>query len=139
MMIEVAVSSIANNPVKELAALAAVEVGLNHGGKQFVAEDSDAAIYLVDEGTIISLLVWRGCPEQQSAWIGIAWTMPHYRRRGLYTRLLQSLRSRALAQGFVRIRCGIAFTNHQSRRLHAAFGMKPVFYELPLLVAEEEG
>jgi predicted GNAT family acetyltransferase len=132
MMIEVAVSSIANNPVKELAALAAVEVGLSHGGKHFVAEDSDAAIYLVDEGTIVSLLVWRACPQRQSAWIGIAWTMPHHRRRGLYTRLLQSLRSRALAQGFETIRCGIASTNHSSRRVHAAFGMQPVFYELPL-------
>jgi hypothetical protein len=131
-MVEIAVSSIANTQVRELAILAVDEVARAHGGKHFVVEDGDSALYLVDKGMIVSLLVWRGCPEQRSAWIGIAWTMSNYRRQGLYSRLLESLRRHALAQGFGTIRCGIAFTNHQSRRLHTAFGMRPAFYELPL-------
>jgi hypothetical protein len=125
-MVELAVSSISETQVNELAILAANELALTHGGKRHVTEDSDSAIYFVDQGMIVSLLIWRGCPEQRSVWIGIAWTMPNYRRR------VRSLRRHAHAQGFVTIRCGIAVTNHRSRRLHTALGMQPVFYELPL-------
>ncbi len=137
-MVEIAVPSIANTQVRELAILAVDEVTLAHGGKHYVVEDSDSAIYLVDKGMIVSLLVWRDSPEQRSAWIGIAWTMSNYRRQGLYSRLLESLRRHALAQGFGTIRCGIAFTNHRSRRLHTAFGMRPSFYELSLLGSGNE-
>jgi hypothetical protein len=62
----------ANNHVKELANFVTIEVTLDHRGKHFVVEESDAPLYLVEQGMIVSLLVWRAIPEQRSAWIGAA-------------------------------------------------------------------
>lgn len=103
-----------------------------YGGAAFRPVASDSAICLTCEGMIVGFVVLRNWEDENCCWIGQAWVMPTYRRRGLYAMLFRAAARRARHAGYSSMGVGVAARNGLSQRTHERLGFRPVMYSYQL-------
>lgn len=111
--------------VTKAANLAAEEL-LAEYGTAFTPEGGDHVCYVEDQQGVATLIVWRN--YDGNAFIGIAWTRPDQRRKGLYRSILDHLKQVAKSQGLVGLSAGISPDNAVSLQVHEHLGFSSLTY-----------
>jgi hypothetical protein len=114
--------------LRTLAVAAAVEIDKtwpSPTGVSFMASGGESGLYIVDDdGKVVSILIWYPWTEERSAWVGLGWTHPEHRKKGLYKALFDQLHVEVKDLGLEWIACGVRSTNLVSMQAHARVGMQ---------------
>lgn len=108
----------------QLAHAAAAEIDCLYTSAAY-PEHGDSIVYTTTDGMVTSLCLWqvwctRLCILQ-------AWTMPNFRRQGLYGHLVARLITIARVTDLVGLIAFIAPLNHGSRVTHTALGFRNTY------------
>jgi ribosomal protein S18 acetylase RimI-like enzyme len=101
-------------------------------GTTYRLSEVDRALCVMHRGMVVSFVVWRPWGDEPGIFMGLSWTMPNYRRLGLYKRLIQELRRLASSEGYKVLRLCPHPSNRRSQKVHEALGMSAVMYETRL-------
>lgn len=117
--------------VRDLADIASEEIlTVYAGGDVFRATPSDRALYIMHEGMVVSLLIWREWEVEDCTWLGLAWTMPNFRGQGLYRSLVTALTAKTKQLGRSQIYCAVLTNNKRSMATHQSVGMQTATFQL---------
>lgn len=108
--------SISDDSLLRLTQEISREINGNHPQAYIPTEGNHILIASDGAREILAFAVWQ--VWQESAFVGLAWTRPDSRRRGLYKALMATLKREAAARGLKHIAACVLSSNTVSMAVH---------------------
>lgn len=103
-----------------------VEKGASFGA-EYVPTSGNRLVVARKGGEVFAFAAWQ--EWHRDAFVGLAWTHPEFRRRGLYTALFTAIKDEAIKQGLAHIASGVDPANSVSMAAHLRiFGTPEMVY-----------